>query len=571
MKLVRRDPSKGYLDTLMWIPKNCVNVEGVKNALEFTFFENRQPEILQLWKETATHLGVPREFFTVQELGIEFVDCRPSSYPHVDVKSRIVLDLKNPGKTTQQDALAALLAARGGILELACGKGKTVVFLELFTRLHVPALIAVDNLNLLYQWKKEILKHLEVGEEGIGLIAEGEFNWKKPIVLATYTSLAERADTFPEEARRWFGVFCGDEGHHLKAKTWCRAVDLFPCRRYALTATPKTSDGRHVIYDFHVGKVLFRDKSQDLRPDVGFLWTGLELDMDDEKTRGLVCDRNGDLHPSKLAGYFGQWPERLEFSLRELKKLRTANRRILVLSNSVAETVNLLALWNGITDLYTDIPLPTPADVGETVPAEMLEDRQIGTFKRSLGNLIGQLKDPTLTEVKRKNLEKTKKEILYRLQKHECWRKIELEMGRRQRAYIKKLVADTACGDAGLMIHKVKPDVRARMLEEKTIVFAITKYGREGLDEPRLDTLFVCEPGTDRNGLEQMMGRVQRAFQGKQRALVLFLEDKIGLMIGMCNKLREHLRNWPLDQGGPYEYDLIGHPTHKSKTRIIRY
>jgi hypothetical protein len=47
----------------------------------------------------------------------------------------------------------------------------------------------------------------------------------------------------------------------------------------------------------------------------------------------------------------------------------------------------------------------------------------------------------------------------------------------------------------------------------------------------------------------------------------LFVEDKIGLMIGMCNKLREHLRNWPLDQGGPYEYDLIGHPTHKFKTR----
>lgn len=571
MKLVRRDPNKGYLDTLMWIPKNCMNIEGVKNALEFTFFENRQPEILQLWRETPTHIGIPREFFSVEELGIEVVDCRPSSYPPVDIKSRIVLDLKNPGKTVQQDALAALLAARGGILELACGKGKTVVFLELLSRLHVPALIAVDNLNLLYQWRREIVKHLEVSESDIGLIAEGVFDWKKPIVLATYTSLADRADTFPEEARRWFGVFCGDEGHHLKAKTWCRAVDLFPCRRYALTATPKTADGRHVIYDFHVGKVLFRDKTQDLRPDVGFLWTGLELDMTDDKTKELVCDRNGELHVSKLAGYFGQWPERLAFILTELKKLHAAKRRILVLSNSVAETVNLLALWNGIHDLYSDIPLPTPADVGETVPAEMLEDRQIGQFKRSLGNLIGQLKDPTLPEVKRKNLEKTKREIFYRLQKHDCWKKVDLEMGRRQRAYIKKLVEDTKNGEAGLMIHKVKPEVRTKMLADKTIVFAITKYGREGLDEPRLDTLFACEPGTDRNGLEQVMGRVQRAFQGKQSGLVLFVEDKIGLMIGMCNKLREHLRNWPLDQGGPYEYDLIGHPTHKFKTRVIRY
>lgn len=571
MKLVRRDPNKGYLDTLMWVPKNCVNVEGVKNALEFTFFENRQPEILQLWRESATHLGIPREFFSAAELGIEIVDCRPSSYPYVDIKSKIILDAKDISKTVQKDALAAMFAGRGGVLELACGKGKTVIFLELLARLHVPALIAVDNLNLLYQWRKEILKHLDVREGDIGLIAEGAFDWKKPIVLATYTSLADRADTFPEEARRWFGVFCGDEGHHLKARTWCRAVDLFPCRRYALTATPKTADGRHVIYDFHVGPTLFRDKSQDLRPDVGFLWTGLDLDMTDDRIRDMVSDKNGELHVSKLAGYFGQWPDRLTFVMNELKKLYAGRRRILVLSNSVAETVNLLAIWNGVTDLYSDIPEPTSADVGETVPAEELDDQKLGTLRRSLGNLTGQLKDKSLSDIKRKNLEKTKREIIFRLKKHEVWRKVQLEMGRRQRTYIKKLIEDTKGGTAGLMIHKVRPEVRAKMLDEKTIVFAITKYGREGLDEQRLDTLFVCEPITDPGGLEQMMGRVQRAFLGKQRPLVLFMEDKIGLMIGMCNKLRGHLRNWPMDQGGPYDYEMIGHPNNKFKMPVIRY
>jgi hypothetical protein len=285
----------------------------------------------------------------------------------------------------------------------------------------------------------------------------------------------------------------------------------------------------------------------------------------------MVSDKNGELHMSKLAGYFGQWPDRLTFILTELKKLHTQKRRILVLSNSVAETVNLLALWNGITDLYSDIPEPTPADVGETVAAEELDDQKLGTLRRSMGNITGQLKDPGLTDVKRKNLEKTKREILFRLKKHEVWRKVTLELQRRQRAYIKKLIEDTKNGEAGLMIHKVRPEVRAKMLEEKTIVFAITKYGREGLDEQRLDTLFVCEPITDPGGLEQMMGRVQRAFQGKQRPLVLFVEDKIGLMIGMCNKLRGHLRNWPMDQGGPYEYDLIGHPNNKFKMPVIRY
>lgn len=571
MRLIVRDPHKGYVDTAMWIPKGFVNVEGIKNALTFQFFENREPTLLQLWRETDHHLVVPREFYRADEFGVPMVDCRPLSFPTVNIESRIVLDAKRPHLTVQRDALAALLSARGGVLELACGLGKTVIALELISRLHVPALIVVDNTQLLVQWQKEITKFLNVPFEEIGLIGSGVFDWKKPIVMGTYQTLAKLAPTFPEEARRWFGVTIWDEGHHVAAPTFSKSVDLFYGRRYALTATPERADGLNVIVDFHIGPTIYKNKHQDLHPDIAFLWSGFELDQTDPKVMEQVCDRNGALHIGKLAGYFGQWRDRLEFIVGELRKLHNNKRRILVLSYSIAEVVNLLALWNNIPQPYSDIPIPTPADVKETVPGIYLEEEKIRSLQRSLGGISEQLKDSTLNPVKRGNLEKTRKEILYRLKAHAVWRKLDLELKKRQRAYIKDLLKRTHQGNAGLLIQHVKPGVRIKMLESKSIVFAIMKFGREGLDCAALDTLFACEPLSDPGGLEQLLGRIQRLCAGKQQPKAIFVEDAIGLMVGMCNKMRSHLRSWPVEQGGPYDWTRPGHPQENLKNKVLRF
>jgi len=86
MKVIRRRPGIGYIDTLFWVPKDKINVEGVKNALTFQFFEKKSVQFLTLWRETTNHLLVPREFWDTTAEGITFpiIDCRPSSFPTVD-------------------------------------------------------------------------------------------------------------------------------------------------------------------------------------------------------------------------------------------------------------------------------------------------------------------------------------------------------------------------------------------------------------------------------------------------------------------------------------------------------
>ncbi len=559
MRVVRRDPDKGYLDTMFWVPKKHIPVEATKAALTFSTMSERQMRFLALWQETDHHLLIPREFWDPVGQPYEVIDCRPKNYTKTKVKSRIVLDMKSPGETVQRDAVQAMQDSRGGILQLACGKGKTVCALELIAREGVPALIIVDNTQLLEQWEKEIKLHLEV-PGGIGFIASGKFDWKKSVVIGTYHTIANLAEEMGEDVRRWFGLIIWDEAHHMAAPTWMKAADLFPCKRIGLTATPERVDGMHVVYDFHLGKILYKDLKQALKPEIYFKWTGLEVDTSDPKIKEKVCDVNGELHISMLGSYFGQWRPRLDFILNEVKQAANEGRKILVLSYSVAELVNMYALWNNDANLYTAIPEPTPQDVGETVAPVFQDERTLRKLHKKLGELNAALNDPAYPPDQRRGIQLHKDDLLTRLKAHEVWKKVESERERRQRGYVKSALDKHTNGTAGLMIGQIKAKERAEMLRKKQVTFAIMKYGREGLDEQSLDTVFVCEPMSQKNSLQQLMGRVLRIKAGKKQPIVMFFEDNIGPMIGMCMNLRRHLNQWPLDEGGPFSYELVGHP-----------
>jgi hypothetical protein len=564
MKLIRRDPSMGYLDSLLWVPKSQINVEGTKAALSFTVNDKKSLRFLTLYKETPHHLLVPREFWDPSTLSFPVVDCRPREFQHVDIRSKIVLDLKNPNKDTQTKAVQAMQAAHGGILQLACGLGKTVCALELVAREKVPAIIIVDNTHLLGQWKEAIDMFLDI-PGGLGMIGDGQFDWKKNVVLATYQTLAQKAEEFPMEARKWFGLVIWDEAHHMAAPTWSKTADLFFGKRIGLTATPERVDGTHVIYDFHIGKVLYKDLTQELKPALFFYWTGMQVNQQDPYIRSRVCDINGELHVGKLSGYFGQWRDRLDMILEEVKTAERLGRRVMVLSYSIAELINLFLLWGGASGThYTNLTYPTAKDVGETVEPVELDERTLRRLSTRRGQLFGMLKAQPNQPVVRQQLD----EIAKRLKAHDVSKKCDLEYERKQRAILKEALKANV-SNAGLMIGAIKREERMEMLRTKQITFAIMKYGREGLDEQSLDTIFVCEPISQKNGLQQLMGRALRPKAGKKAPVVVFFEDDIGPMIGMCQKLRRHLRSWPLEEGGPFTYEHIKHPNKRGPSTWI--
>lgn len=580
MPLLVRRPDTGYMEANLWVPKTHCQVEGVKRALTFQFFSEQKVNILTLYKETQDHLIVPREFWNPKDYAFPVVDLRPPRFERVDIRSKVLLDhefedggLRPTGKTVQRDAMDALLRAgsRGGVLQLACGLGKTVVALDYIARRGFPTIIILDTTELMRQWKEEIETHLEI-PDGVGLIQGDVRDWKKPLVLATYHSLAAWAPTMPEEVRRWFGTAVWDEAHHVAAPTFSRSADLFYGVRLGLTATPDRDDGYHVVYNFHLGEVIYKNLTQDLKPRIYFVWTGLGLDENDQAVQAAARDVNGELHIGKIAAHLGGWKPRIDFMLDQVRQAIASDRKVLVLSKSVDALVNLLAAWNQQQDLITDIPFPLAQDVGETVPPAELSKVEV---KRLTGQLftvverIGKLqaafaatRDPADQKmlIDKMSVEmKRGTNIETALEAHRVFKKCETLWNKQRSAYLKDLLSKPST--AGLMIYKVKPAQRAKMLREKQVTFAVSKYGREGLNERNLDTIIVNEPLSSRNALQQLMGRVLRKKKGKQEPVVVFLEDDIGPFIGMCKKLRSHLANWPHDEGGPFEYENLGHAT----------
>lgn len=568
MQFIRKDPARGYIDTRLWIPKKLVNVEGVKNALTFELYDKDVVRYLTLWEETEHHVVVPRAFWKYSDFQCEVVDCRPQSYKKTGIKSRIKLDhvfeggvLKPTGKTVQREALAALMESTGGTLQLGCGKGKSVIALELAAHMQVPTLIVVDNTHLLLQWQQEIERHLKV-PGGVGLIQGPVKDWNKGIVMATYQTLAMWAADMPEEARLHFGLVIWDEGHHVNAPVFSLSASLFYGKRISLSATPKRQDGMHVICQHHVGPIIYKDVRHDLIPKIFFRWTGLELDKNDPTVAFQTNDVTGELHLGKLAVFFGQWRKRLiEVVLPEVEAACKEGRKVLVLSNSVDEVINLMTLWTMGPDarLYTDIPIPTKDELGLDVEPEGLtpKDRRLSenTIREIYRNLDAH---PHMPPVQRELLERKLEEHKAKIASDNAYKKVQKVLRTRQRQFLKSLLEKDS--KAGLFTEAVKPAVRHRMLKERRVIFAIMKYGKEGLDDKDLDTVIMSQPVSDRNTIQQVMGRPTRRKEGKRPVLVV-LEDNIGPLISQCVTLRKHFKQWPADEGGPFKYELLGHPS----------
>jgi hypothetical protein len=245
------------------------------------------------------------------------------------------------------------------------------------------------------------------------------------------------------------------------------------------------------------------------------------------------------------------------------------NRQVLLLSNSIDEVVNLMALWSrgANTPLLTDIPYPSPAEVGEQITPLALTDPEGKRLERNLHKKRKQVEQARVDPaVHPKRLQEWEGQLLSIETDYSCYlvhRKLEAENDRRRRDYIKTLINEPAT--AGVLTYEVPAALRQEFVKTKQVIFAITKYGREGLDAPRLDTLLVSTPFSSKNGLQQLMGRLTgRPMPGKKKCVIVFYRDNIGPMHGMCEKLERHLRNWDTESGGPFDSEHLDNPRRKT-------
>ena len=153
----------------------------------------------------------------------------------------------------------------GGLLDVEPGKGKTVMALNIISKLNKKTLVIVHKSFLMNQWIERIeqfLPNAKVGKiQGEHCDVEG-----KDIVLGMLQSLSSK--TYDDTVLSSFGLCVFDECHHLSAEVFSNVMIQFVCNyNLGLSGTMTRKDGLTKVFKYFIGPVIHKEKT-DLTVDV---------------------------------------------------------------------------------------------------------------------------------------------------------------------------------------------------------------------------------------------------------------------------------------------------------------
>lgn len=139
----------------------------------------------------------------------------------------------------------------GGLLQLPCGFGKTVVALYLVSLIKLKTIIIVHKEFLMNQWIERIKMYLPTAN--IGIIQGKKVDVEnKDIVIAMLQSVSMK--DYANEVMSPFGFAIVDECHHMGAEVFSKALPkIFTKYMLGLSATPDRKDGLRNVFEWYLG------------------------------------------------------------------------------------------------------------------------------------------------------------------------------------------------------------------------------------------------------------------------------------------------------------------------------
>lgn len=258
----------------------------------------------------------------------------------------------------------------GGLLELPCAYGKTVLALNIISQLQKKTLVIVHKEFLMNQWIERIEQFLpgaKIGKiQGQKVDIEG-----KDIVLGMLQSLSMKE--YPSDMFDSFGLTIIDEVHHISSEVFSNALfKIVTKNMLGLSATMNRKDGTTNVIKMFLGDVIFKGKRDEERL---VQVRGVQYITNDDEFNSTAMDYRGNAAYSTMISKLCEYNRRSEFILKIVVDLleENAKQQIMIL----AHNKNLLKY------LY-----------------DAIEFRKIAT----VGYYVGGMKEKALKETESKNI-----------------------------------------------------------------------------------------------------------------------------------------------------------------------
>jgi superfamily II DNA or RNA helicase len=321
---------KGYV-----IPKSNLSISELallKQELTLIPKENYagptiKPQKIYVYRENDQKIYIPR-FYGIKKYG---------NPPKTDLSSGDSIDVTfaKPIRDYQTKIVQIYLdhvntTCTGGILEVPCGRGKTVMALKICAELKKKTLILVHKEFLMNQWIERIAEF--VPNARVGKIQAKTFDISdKDIVIGMIQTIYDKQ--YPINTFSSFGLTIIDEVHRVGSEEFSKTLlNIVTPYMLGISATVERKDGLTDILYMFIGDKIYSEARDD-EDEVQV--RAIQYEHDDEKYNKVEVDMRDKVKYSTMISKISDFFPRQEFLVQILRDLifESDEKQIMVLSH----------------------------------------------------------------------------------------------------------------------------------------------------------------------------------------------------------------------------------------------
>jgi len=323
---------KGYT-----IAKNELTIEQqkqIRNDLTIKPFTHggigsAEQKTFPAYRESSNKFYVPH-YYGVEHFGI------PKQYK---ITEGSTIDLEFAGKLRENQELVVntylehvkKVEFGGGLLELPCAYGKTVLSLNIIAQLKKKTFIIVHKEFLMNQWIERIQQFLPKARIGKiqGPIIDID---NKDIVIGMLQSLSMKE--YPNSIFESFGFTIIDEVHHISSEVFSNSLfKLVTKYMLGLSATMNRKDGTTKVFKMFLGDIIFKGKRDEER---NVIVHAIKYQVNDDDFNEVKLDYRGNPAYSTMISKLCEYNRRSEFILKILSDmlLKDPSQQIMIIAHN---------------------------------------------------------------------------------------------------------------------------------------------------------------------------------------------------------------------------------------------